>query len=74
MFKYVPQLKWEDNIKYNLCEPLPVAGQVVSPLRASPGNGTSCVVIIPQRFTKYHKGSQRAYLYLNMSDYLLGHI
>ena len=54
--------KWEDNIKYNLCEPLPVAGQVVSPLRASPGNGTSCVVIIPQLVPppgEVHKVSQR---------------
>ena len=42
-FNYPDSIKWEDNIKYDLCEPLPVAGQVVSPLRASPGNGTSCV-------------------------------
>ena len=67
--------KWYDG-NNNLCEPLPVAGQVVSSLRASPGNGTSCVVISHnlsrhrERFTKYRKGSQRAYLYLILSRYL----
>ena len=71
LFKSVFSFKWEDNLKYNLCEPLCL---LCEPLCSKPYvvSASLCVVIIPQRFRKYHKGSQRAYLYLILSRYLRG--